>query len=91
MHRAQILSYTVGIICTIRRQDTLNPFRELSEREMEVLRLIANGYSNAMIAIHLVISEGTVKSHVNAILSKLHLTDRTQAAVLAWREGIIRN
>ncbi|GER90742.1 DNA-binding response regulator [Dictyobacter vulcani] len=73
-----------------KRRDALNPFRELSERELEVLRLIANGYSNAMIANHLVISEGTVKSHVNNILSKLHLTDRTQAAVLAWREGIVR-
>ncbi|GLV53870.1 DNA-binding response regulator [Dictyobacter sp. S3.2.2.5] len=68
----------------------INPFRELSERELEVLRLIANGLSNAMIAEQLVISEGTVKSHVNNILSKLHLTDRTQAAIFAWREGIVR-
>lgn len=73
-----------------KRQAEINPFRELSEREMEVLHLIARGFSNAIIAEHLVISEGTVKSHVNNILSKLNLTDRTQAAILAWREGIVR-
>ncbi|GHO60107.1 response regulator [Ktedonobacter robiniae] len=73
-----------------KRQTEINPFSELSEREMEVLHLIANGFNNAAIAERLVISEGTVKSHVNSILSKLHLTDRTQAAIFAWREGIVR-
>ena len=67
-----------------------NPFTELSDREMEVLRLIANGLSNARIAEQLVISEKTVKGHVSNILGKLHLADRTQAAVYAWREGIVR-
>lgn len=67
-----------------------NPFTELTEREMEVLRLIADGLSNARIADKLVISEKTVKGHVSNILSKLHLADRTQAAVYAWREGIVR-
>ena len=67
-----------------------NPFTELSDREMEVLRLIANGLSNALIAEKLVISEKTVKGHVSNILGKLHLADRTQAAVYAWREGIVR-
>lgn len=61
----------------------------LSEREREVLRLIAEGRSNADIARKLVLSEKTVKSHVRNILSKLHLVDRTQAAVFAWREGIV--
>jgi NarL family two-component system response regulator LiaR len=61
----------------------------LSEREREVLRHIAEGFSNSDIAIRLVISEKTVKSHVSNILSKLHLLDRTQAAVFAWREGLI--
>lgn len=70
--------------------DPTNPFTDLSEREIEVLRLIADGMSNADIAERLVISEKTVKSHVSNILSKLHVVDRTQAAVLAWREGIIR-
>ena len=64
-------------------------YAELSEREREVLRLIAEGLSNSDIARQLVISEKTVKSHVSNILSKLHLLDRTQAAVFAWREGLI--
>lgn len=72
------------------RQDTLNPFTELSDRELEVLRLIADGMNNAEIAEKLIISEKTVKSHVSNILSKLHLADRTQAAVYAWREGVVR-
>jgi NarL family two-component system response regulator LiaR len=72
------------------RQDAPNAFTELSDREMEVLRLIADGLSNAKIAEALVISEKTVKSHVSNILNKLHLADRTQAAVYAWREGVVR-
>ena len=72
------------------RQDTPNPFTALSDRELDVLRLIADGMSNADIAEQLVISEKTVKSHVSNILSKLHLADRTQAAVYAWREGVVR-
>lgn len=72
------------------RNREFNPFTELSNRELEVLRLIANGMSNAQIAEQLVISEKTVKGHVSNILSKLQLVDRTQAAVYAWREGIVR-
>jgi NarL family two-component system response regulator LiaR len=72
------------------RRDAPNPFSELSERELEVLRLIAEGLSNEAIATRLVIGEKTVKSHVSNILAKLQLADRTQAAVLAWREGVIR-
>lgn len=72
------------------RQDQPNAFTELSERELEVLKLIANGLGNAEIAERLVISEKTVKSHVSNILGKLHLEDRTQAAVYAWREGVVR-
>ena len=72
------------------RQENVNPFTELSEREMEVLRLIADGQANATIAESLVISPKTVKRHVSNILSKLHLADRTQAAVFAWRKGVVR-
>ena len=72
------------------RRDGVNAFTELSDREMEVLRLIAEGMSNAEIAEKLVLSEKTVKGHVSNILGKLHLEDRTQAAVFAWREGIVR-
>ncbi|HET8845162.1 MAG TPA: response regulator transcription factor [Ktedonobacteraceae bacterium] len=66
-------------------------FTQLSERELEVLRLIATGLPNAAIAEQLVISEKTVKKHVSNILSKLHLLDRTQAAVLAWQQGVVSN
>jgi len=61
----------------------------LSDREREVLQLIAEGFPNWEIARRLVISEKTVKSHVSNILSKLQLMDRTQAAVFAWREGLV--
>src|SRR5690349_6626718 len=61
--------------------DTAALYRTLSEREREVLRLIAEGQTNAQIAARWVISERTVKSHVNNILGKLHVADRTQAAI----------
>jgi NarL family two-component system response regulator LiaR len=61
---------------------------ELTERESEVLRLIAEGLSNREIADKLVISDKTVKTHVSSILSKLHLEDRTQAAIYALRHGL---
>jgi NarL family two-component system response regulator LiaR len=72
------------------RREAPNVFHELSDRELEVLRLIADGLSNAEIAGDLFVSEQTVKSHVSNILGKLHLADRTQAAVYAWRQGVIR-
>ncbi len=72
------------------RREAVNPFTELSEREIEVLKLIADGLSNAEMAARLFLSEKTIKGHVSNILSKLHLSDRTQAAVFAWREGIVR-
>ena len=73
-----------------RRTVVVNPFRELTDRELEVLKLIAAGKNNQEIAATLVISEKTVKTHITGILSKLHLSDRTQAAVYAWQEGIVR-
>jgi NarL family two-component system response regulator LiaR len=71
-------------------RDTASPFHDLSERELEVLRLIADGRSNAEIAAQLVLSEKTVKGHVSNMLSKLQLADRTQAAIFAWKGGIGR-
>jgi NarL family two-component system response regulator LiaR len=72
------------------KADDGNFHEDLTDREMEVLHCIAEGLSNADIATRLTISEKTVKSHVGNILSKLYLTDRTQVAVYAWREGIVK-
>jgi NarL family two-component system response regulator LiaR len=66
-----------------------SPLDLLTEREKEVLACIARGMSNAEIADHLIIGERTVKTHVSNILSKLHLQDRTQAALLALRERLV--
>jgi NarL family two-component system response regulator LiaR len=60
----------------------------LSEREVEVLRLVARGFSNQQVADALVIGEATVRSHVSSILRKLQLASRTQAALFALREGL---
>ena len=62
---------------------------DLSEREIEVLRLIAKGATNREIAEQLVISEGTVKNHISNILSRLGLRDRTQAALYAREAGLL--
>lgn len=59
----------------------------LTNREMDVLKLVAQGMTNQEIAEELIISEGTVRTHVSNILSKLHLANRTQAALYALREG----
>lgn len=71
------------------RSDTPKLFTDLSDRELEVLRLIADELSNAEIANKLIISEKTVKGHVSNILGKLHMMDRTQAAVYAWQQGLV--
>ena len=68
---------------------TRSVLNELTPREVDVLRQIARGRSNAEIATALIISEGTVKMHVSNILSKLHLADRTQAAIFALQKQLI--
>jgi NarL family two-component system response regulator LiaR len=74
-----------------RQRREQDPVSSLSQREHEVLVLIAEGLPNAEIAARLSIGEKTVKSHVSNILGKLHVEDRTQAAVFAWRRGLMRD
>lgn len=90
MMHPQVAARVVQEIRESRHEDA-NPFAELSDRELEVLRLIAEGLSNAEIAEKLIISEKTVKGHVSNILSKLHMLDRTKAAVFAWQKGLMES
>lgn len=72
----------------VREQDE-SPLKDLTPRELEVLSLIARGRSNQEIAAELVISEPTVRMHVANILTKLHLADRTQAAIFALQKKLV--
>lgn len=62
---------------------------DLSERELDVLRLLARGYTNAEIASTLFLTQGTVRNYVSSILAKLGVEDRTQAAIMAVRHGLV--
>jgi DNA-binding NarL/FixJ family response regulator len=72
-----------------RKAQALRRLRELSERELEVLRLLGTGESNAELAKQLYVSEATVKTYVSRLLAKLNLTNRTQAAILAHEAGLL--
>jgi len=75
----------------LQRSSDLPPSEEpLTERELEVLKLLAQGLQNKEIAEELVISGRTVSTHVSHILGKLHLANRTQAALYALKEGLAR-
>jgi NarL family two-component system response regulator LiaR len=79
------------ILRTVRsvRKPGSNPFALLTDRELDVLRVLADGASNLRIARKLSISENTVKSHLGNVLAKLYLTDRTEAVAFAWRQGLL--
>jgi DNA-binding NarL/FixJ family response regulator len=73
-----------------RTERTRELFQELTRREVEVLELLGQGRRNREIAAKLFLSERTVKNHVSSILAKLHVNDRTEAALIAARHGLTR-
>ena len=64
---------------------------KLSDREVEILKLLAQGLTNAEIAERLFLTRGTVRNYVSAVLNKLDVDDRTQAAILAIRHGLVNS
>ena len=80
--------YSISKISQSENEEIIDPYT-LTERELEVLQLIVEGCSNALIAERLYITVGTVKTHVRNILNKLCADDRTQAAVRALRSGLV--
>lgn len=82
------LAQAVSELAQVRRRGTDRPFRELTEREFDILRLIAEGLDNQTIARRLVLSPKTVRNHVSNVLGKIHAGDRSNAIVLARRAGL---
>jgi DNA-binding NarL/FixJ family response regulator len=78
----------LGQVASQQTQPTTLITAKLTEREVDVLQLLARGLTNSDIAARLYLSEGTVRNHVSAILTKLEVSDRTQAAVIAIRHGL---
>jgi NarL family two-component system response regulator LiaR len=68
---------------------TPDPIEQLTERELDILKLIAQGSSNKEIAETLTVTEKTVKTHVSNVLTKLDVKSRTQAAIYAWQTGLV--
>jgi DNA-binding NarL/FixJ family response regulator len=74
---------------SVQRAEDMKVFSELTEREREVLKLVAEGKRNREIGYELFITEKTVKNHISSILAKLHANDRTEAAMFAARQGLV--
>jgi DNA-binding NarL/FixJ family response regulator len=83
-----IATRLMDFFASMRPTELPQVFPELSDREREILSLIAQGYKNAEIADHLVISSKTVRNHVTNILSKLQVADRAQAIIRAKEAGL---
>jgi DNA-binding NarL/FixJ family response regulator len=91
VHRGEALlapRVTALVLAEVRNPSSDPGLAGLTPREREVLALLAHGYTNRQLATELVVSEKTVKTHVSAILAKLHLPDRTAAALYAVRAGL---
>ena len=78
-----------SLVATAGDMPSTNVAEKLSDRELDVLRLLGKGLSNSEIAAQLFLSEGTVRNYVSAVLAKLQVSDRTQAAVLAVKNGLV--
>ncbi len=84
----RLMSYFQELGRTLIAAESQSPFPELTERELEVLHLIAQGHNNQEIARELVISPKTVRNHITSIFSKLQVADRAQAIVIARQAGL---
>jgi len=80
---------TTGPVATTQLAPEEEPLEKLTDREEEILKLLVAGLPNKEIAQKLVLSEGTVKNHISAILAKLHANDRTQAVLTALKRGLV--
>ena len=86
----EVYETIIAHISNTKPKQRLTLDKDLSEREKEVLRLIVQENSNQEIADSLIVSEGTVKTHVKRMLSKLEVRDRTQAVIFAYNAGIVQ-
>ena len=88
--RRLINEFALSSSPAMRSGDSIAKLDSLTARELEVLHLVSGGRSNLEIADELVVSEGTVKTHVKRVLSKLEVRDRTQAVIFAYNAGIVQ-